>query len=148
MKNFIQHIIILFLAAMISYAGAGINIYSYCCSDCSVYGADVILANKCCETHHHHHDHETAPDENDVCHDHAQDESCCSLENVSFDWSQVLASNIFIQAPVFVAGIDDLMSITPSSIISTYSEANLYSFGDPPFYEPRTYLAFIRVLLI
>lgn len=148
MKNFIQHIIILFLAATISYGGAGINIYSYCCSDCSVYGADVILANKCCETHHHHHDHETMPDENDVCHDHAQDESCCSLENVSFDWSQVLASNIFIQAPVFVAGIEDLLSITPTSGSSFYSELNPHIFNDPPFNEPRTYLAFIRVLLI
>ncbi|MGL5563145.1 MAG: hypothetical protein ACRDCN_11065 [Tannerellaceae bacterium] len=148
MKKFIQHIIILFLAATISYGGAGINIYSYCCSDCSVYGADVILANKCCETHHHHHDHETTPDESDVCHDHAQDESCCSLENLSFDWSQVLASNIFIQAPVFVAGINDLLSISPTSISSFYSEIHPHHFDDPPFYEPRTYLAFIRVLLI
>ncbi len=147
MKNFIQHIIILFLAATISYGGAGINIYSYCCSDCSVYGADVILANKCCETHHHH-DHETVPNENDVCHDHAQDESCCSLENVSFDWSQVLASNIFIQAPVFVAGIEDLLSVTPTSISAFYSDINPFSVDDPPFNKPRTYLAFIRVLLI
>lgn len=147
MKNFIQHIILLFLAATISYSGAGVNIYSYCCSDCSMYGADVILANKCCETHHHH-DHDAVPDDNEVCHDHAQDESCCSLENLSFDWSQVLASNIFIQAPVFVAGVDYLLSLTPISMASFYSDIKPHSVEDPPFYEPRSYLAFIRVLLI
>ena len=44
------------MAALVFYGGAGINVITYCCIDCSSIGIEALLNGKCCDIHHHDHD--------------------------------------------------------------------------------------------
>ena len=48
MKRLISNILLLLLATMISYIGAGINITSFCCNDCRETGTMHKVEMSCC----------------------------------------------------------------------------------------------------
>ena len=70
MKKTFINIFTVFMAVLVFYGGAGINVISYCCKECRSAGVDALLIDKCCEIHHHNHakihDHE-----------HESSKSCC-----------------------------------------------------------------------
>ena len=51
MKKIVTYLFIVFLATLVFYGGAGVNLVTYCCGDCRMEGVTVLLENKCCEMH-------------------------------------------------------------------------------------------------
>ncbi|MFA6862592.1 MAG: hypothetical protein WCS11_01750 [Dysgonamonadaceae bacterium] len=51
MKKFLSTFFVFLLAFVITYAGSGINAYSFCCDDCYTYGVEAITGLKCCDVH-------------------------------------------------------------------------------------------------
>lgn len=52
MKKFLSISLVFLLAIVITYAGSGINVYSFCCDDCYSFGVEAIASNRCCDIHH------------------------------------------------------------------------------------------------
>ena len=44
------------MSVLVFYGGTGINIISYCCTECRSAGINVLINNKCCDIHNHRHD--------------------------------------------------------------------------------------------
>ena len=55
MKKTFAHILAFFMATLVFYGGAGINIITYCCIECRSAGIEALLNDKCCDIHHHDH---------------------------------------------------------------------------------------------
>ena len=49
MKNALTYLFVVFLAALVFYGGAGVNLVTYCCTDCSSEGVTALLESKCCD---------------------------------------------------------------------------------------------------
>ena len=82
MKRFLFISLTFLLAIVITYAGSGINAYSFCCDDCYTYGLEAIVADKCCDTHHNEFSSEQVANDNAASmntHEH------CSLERLDMD---------------------------------------------------------------
>ena len=56
MKKTFTNIVVVFMAVLVFYGGAGVNIISYCCNECRSAGIEALINDKCCEIHHHNHD--------------------------------------------------------------------------------------------
>ena len=63
--------IVVFMAVLVFYGGAGINIISYCCKECRSAGIEALINNKCCDIHNHNH-------ENEHNRKHTLSASCCN----------------------------------------------------------------------
>lgn len=147
MKKKVTYLFILFLATLIFYGGAGVNLVTYCCGDCRSEGVAVLLETDCCEVHGH--EHGDASDElltgmELSC---GTEDTCCDLERVSFDWNSVGLLIVNLQ-PV----VTDLMpfSISPLSQFPLLAENKLFLNDDeaPPIVCPRIYLSLLTTLLI
>ena len=88
MKKIVTYLFIVFLATLVFYGGAGVNLVTYCCGDCRMEGVTVLLENKCCEMHG-----QTWCSNQDGC--------CCDVEYVSFDWN-VFHGHLFNLQPVAI----------------------------------------------
>ena len=53
MKKFLSISLVFLLAFVITYAGSGINTYSFCCDDCHAFGVEAVAGDKCCDVHYH-----------------------------------------------------------------------------------------------
>ncbi len=51
MKRLLSISLIFLLAIVITYAGSGINAYSFCCEDCHTFGIEAIVGEKCGDIH-------------------------------------------------------------------------------------------------
>lgn len=83
MKKFLSLSLTLLLTFVITYAGSGINAYSFCCEDCHTYGVEAIAEDKCCDIHH-----DDDSSEQDFSDDNAFCESShdqCTLERMDID---------------------------------------------------------------
>ena len=156
MRKKAAYLCILFLATLIFYGGAGVNLVTYCCGDCRSEGVAVLLEKDCCEVHGHEHG-----DANEHTEEHAEanlpagtantlcgtEDAYCDLERVSFDWNSVAQLVVNLQ-PVVI----DLLSfgISSASLPAFLPENKLFLFADnsPPFVCPRIYLSLLTTLLI
>ena len=83
MKKFLSISLLFLLAIVITYAGSGINIYSFCCDDCHTVGVEAITTNKCCDIHHDEHSSkENIFDIVDTC---EKSHDQCTLERMDID---------------------------------------------------------------
>ena len=85
MKNAVTYLFIVFLASLIFYGGAGVNLITYCCGDCRTEGVAVLLNDTCCDVHEHNCC--STADEVSACDSGCCEEDCCDMERISFDWS-------------------------------------------------------------
>ena len=85
MKNAVTYLFIVFLASLIFYGGAGVNLITYCCGDCRTEGVVVLLNDTCCDVHEH--SCCSTADEVSACDSGCCEEDCCDMERISFDWS-------------------------------------------------------------
>lgn len=145
MKNTVSYLFIVFLATLVFYGGAGINLVTYCCGDCRTEGVEVLLDDKCCEIHDH--DHSEAVEEKLSASGQMDEESCCNLERVSFDWnSSTLPSTQLQPAVVDLFSFGTLhASLIPSLF---FSDCLFQETDRPPLVGPRVYLSLLNVLLI
>lgn len=139
MRKKAAYLCILFLATLIFYGGAGVNLVTYCCGDCRSEGVAVLLEKDCCEVHGHEHG------EADVLCE--TEDACCDLERVSFDWNSTSQLIVNLQ-PVVI----DLLSlgISSASLPASLPENKVFLFDDnsPPVVCPRFYLSLLTTLLI
>ena len=134
MKKIVTYLFIVFLATLVFYGGAGVNLVTYCCGDCRMEGVTVLLENKCCEMHG-----QTWCSNQDGC--------CCDVEYVSFDWN-VFHGHLFNLQPVaidLISYICSRLSLVPVPFINKAGEIERES---PPGFNAGTYLSFLTVLLI
>ncbi len=86
MKKFLSVSLTVLLAIVITYAGSGINAYSFCCEDCQTYGIEAIVESKCCDIHHEVCQSEQIVNNDALCSDsHGQ----CSLERLDIDLQSI-----------------------------------------------------------
>lgn len=82
MKKLLSISLTILLAIVMTYAGSGVNVYSFCCEDCHSYGIEAIANDMCCDIHHNNCSTEQVADDNASCTD-AQGH--CSLERLDID---------------------------------------------------------------
>lgn len=83
MKKFLSISLVFLLAFVITYAGSGINTYSFCCDDCHAFGVEAVAGDKCCDVHY-----DECSSEQDISHNAVTCESPhehCSIERLDID---------------------------------------------------------------
>lgn len=146
MKNTVTYLFIVFLAALVFYGGAGVNLITYCCGDCRTEGVTALLDNKCCEIHEHQHCTDAAKHLSTCCHP-GEEDGCCDVEYVSFDWNVFHGVGFDLQPAAI-----DLMSLAVSNLslipVPFVDESGDIEQDSPPGIYPDTYLSLLTVLLI
>ena len=146
MKKTVTVVLILFLACIVGYGGAGVNFINYCCQECAVQGVDAVVNDLCCETHGH--DHVNFMNEKGEVFRHDGDCLNCGLKRVKFEWTDDTDDIPVIQVPSF-----DLSYLSSDIIQSLIPAAPVYShcfvpLDGPPILCPRVYLSLLTTLLI
>lgn len=82
MKRFLSISFTFLLAFVITYAGSGVNAYSFCCDDCHTYGIEAIAGDMCCDIHHSECSTEQDNTDNAICESSEQE---CTLDRLDID---------------------------------------------------------------
>ncbi len=90
MKKFLSISLTFLLAIVITYAGSGINAYSFCCEDCHTFGVEAIVGDKCCDIHDDECSAEQESSENAICDNSHQH---CSLDRLDIDLQDAPSEN-------------------------------------------------------
>ena len=163
--------VIMLMAALFFYGGAGINLISYCCNLCRNAGIEAVLNDKCCDIHRHNHaTHQiphlvsgccfseceahdidvtagVTPDRFPFYIDHAPD-NCCKMKRISFDLFSTNSSEHEIS---LTSVFSDFISFNLLDV--TYLDISPVAIHTPephgpPIALPRDYLSILTVLLI
>lgn len=145
MKNRVTYLFVVLLASLIFYGGAGVNLITYCCGDCQTEGVAVLLNDNCCEVHEHD-CCGTAP-EPQAGHSCCNDEECCGIQRIDFEWSSSDNPVVELQPAVIelLSYGSSLYSLIPYPTNNKYFAS---SQDSPPVVCPRIYLNMLSVLLI
>lgn len=145
MKNRVTYLFVVLLATLIFYGGAGVNLITYCCGDCRTEGVAVLLNDNCCEVHEH--DCCGTTPEPQAGHSCCNDEDCCGIQRIDFEWSSSDNPVVELQPAVMelLSYGSSLYSLTPYPSNNKYFASNQDS---PPVVCPRIYLNMLSVLLI
>lgn len=145
MKNTVTYLFIVFLATLIFYGGAGVNLITYCCGDCRTEGVAVLLNDNCCEVHEH--SCCGAAGEATACNSGCCEDDCCGVERISFDWSSSANPVVELQPAVIdlLSFASPLASLLPIPSIKEYTAQDQ---DGPPVVCPRIYLNLLTTLLI
>ena len=158
MKKIFTHIFAIFMAVLVFYGGAGVNIISYCCKECRSAGIEALVSDKCCEIHNHSHsqaNHKHTSSTsccNHIAHaeesQHSSDDSC-NIERIDFDWSSQNTDELEIDFSPNVHDLfsNNLFSNSPAHL-SLICENGTVMPNGPPLACPRDYLSILTVLLI
>ncbi len=90
MKKLLSISLTFLLAIVITYAGSGINAYSFCCDDCHTYGVEAIVGEKCCDIHHDEQAAEQEGNDITIC-ETSHDQ--CSLDRLDIDLQDAPSEN-------------------------------------------------------
>jgi len=136
---------VVIMAALVFYGGAGVNIASFCCDDCRKAGMEVLKGDMCCEIHGHSHDDMPAIESAEGRFGHS-DEMCCNMMRKNFDWNYDNDVEIDLQP----LALDLLAFGTPDASLIPIPFVNEVTFVMPtgPPLCPRTYLSLLTTLLI
>lgn len=143
MKQKVTILLILMLAGLVFYGGAGVNIISYCCNHCRVAGIEAIIENQCCELHDHDHSVQKANQMLYV-------DGCtteCGMERLYFDWTSVQSLFPNLQPAVFDLWFAKALNISLLPELQIKDLLSVTSIG-PPVNCPRLYLSILTILLI
>ncbi|NDW18191.1 hypothetical protein D0T53_04565 [Dysgonomonas sp. 216] len=150
MKNYVTKIIAIFLASVISITGVEAVVANFCCDNCITlyhlgetcpkHNTEIKKQHSCCSSHNE--DIETTE-----CIDNHADDNCCSIERISIDLDSVHFKHQ-LNSP-FTSIISSWI-ITDIQVFDRLYTTKVHSYPeDPPeLFTPRTYLAFIRTLII
>ena len=156
MKKIFTNLFAVFMAVLVFYGGAGVNIISYCCNDCRAAGIEALIHDKCCDIHHHNHDqdqdHNHESDSSKSCcntlKDHSSDDNC-NMERIDFDWNVQNADELKIELSPDVHNLfSDSFLNNSYAYLPVMSEDNTVMPKGPPLVLPRDYLSILTVLLI
>jgi len=175
MKRICTYTAVFFLAAILLYGGAGLNVIHFCCDGCRISGTPLMTAKAdVCAEDSHLHSHDCCGHETNCCdseaavaddatvagdataagviaccsHNDHSGADCCSFERISFD--------LFSQhAPKLISDPSSLCidlftcDLYRSSFLSCNSCEVINDLPNgPPLPAPRDYLSLLSILLI
>lgn len=148
MKRKLTYLLLAMMSVLLCYGGAGVNLVSYCCTDCETEGVTALISDKCCEIHDHY-DNSTSNHSHlgvtDSC-GHAQEDSC-SLERIEFEW-QSFPAPVFSFCPM-MCYLPISLALYLCPILSDVTEDNnQLDDSPPPVPLPKLYLSLLTTLLI
>ncbi|MGL5937309.1 MAG: hypothetical protein ACRCY5_01100 [Phocaeicola sp.] len=157
MKVVIRNSLVILLTLLVTYGGAGVNLFTYCCNDCRSEGVSAILEEKCFDVH------ESSHAESDDLHAHCgescqaleweetlQDrgEASCNINRIDTHWevsqlsSMALVPILLTLPPFFTTQQACLVKPVVEKICTTHCN------NGPPVQPPRSYLSLLTTLLI
>ena len=147
MKNTVTSICVVIMALLLFYGGAGVNLITYCCNDCRAEGVAVLMEDRCCEIHEHQHCSESDTKNDCTDHSHADEEDCCDVERVDFEWNALQIPPMQMQPVVLdlAALMATIYSLIPDPYVQSYDFIEKW---DPPVTCPKVYLSLLNTLLI
>ena len=146
MKKFLSISLTILLSIVITYAGSGINAYSFCCEDCYTFGVEAIADQKCCDIHEDDCTEEDSFD-NAIC-ETSHDQ--CSLERLNIDLQDISIENSKTQISIkeldilFTTLFNNLNKIEIDEPITRY----ISQTQKPPNLSNLVYFSLLETLII
>ena len=147
MKKIISITFTLLLAFIFTYAGSGINAYTFCCDDCHTEGVEAIVEDKCCDVHHHEAIVETENSMDAFC-EGSHDQ--CSLERGSLNLQEISTENEHVNLTAhsadfaFITLLYNLTFNTELAAITDY----ISETQKPPNLSKLDYFSLLETLII
>ncbi|MDD2476173.1 MAG: hypothetical protein PHI32_09700 [Dysgonamonadaceae bacterium] len=147
MKKFLSISLTILLATLITYAGSGINAYSFCCDDCHTYGIEAIVGEGCCDIHEDECSVEQESKDNAICDNSHQQ---CSLDRLDIDLQDISTERNQSHISVKVLDISFTTSLhhinqnTEDELITGY----ISQTQKPPNLSKQTYFSLLETLII
>ena len=147
MKKFLSISLVFLLAIVITYAGSGINAYSFCCEDCHAFGVEAVAADKCCDLHHHEHSEEEESNSNAIC-DNSHDQ--CSIDRLDVDLEDARTKSNQIQKHIKQLDIYFTTLLYPSNRVEPDETITEYvsQTQRPPNLSELVYFSLLETLII
>ena len=147
MKKLLSISITVLLAIVITYAGSGINAYSFCCEDCHTFGVEAIVANNCCDIHHDEHSEEQESNDIAIC-ETSHDQ--CSLDRLDIDLQDAPTDNNQAQISIKLLDIYFTTLLYPSNRIEPDKTitGDLSQTQRPPNLSEIVYFTMLETLII
>lgn len=148
MKKFSSTLFTLILAFVITYAGSGINAYSFCCDDCYTFGVEAITNHKCCDVHENDCAFEDQTTSENTFSEDSHDQ--CQLDRLNLDLKDTSSENeqSFIKISVLktflTATLDNLIQYTENEPFIGYVSQS----QKPPNLSKWVYFSLLETLLI
>lgn len=145
MKKFLSISLTILLAIVITYAGSGINAYSFCCEDCHTIGVEAVTGDKCCDIHH---DDFSSKHDDAAC-DNSHDQ--CSLDRLDIDLQNV--STVKSQTQTYIKHLD----VHFTTLFTSYNKViqedkTIIGFvtqsQKPPNLSKQIYFSLLEILII
>lgn len=144
MKKAMSYLFVVFLAALVFYGGAGVNLITYCCGDCRTESMIGLSDEGCCKGRSAHAQKDTSVS---ACCQVEEEDGCCDVEYISFDWT-VFHHAVFDFQPLAVDLISSSIAHLSSIPLLLSKEAGKNGQDSPPRKTPDVYLSFLTILLI
>ena len=146
MRRVCTYPIVFFMAALIFYGGAGMNVAFFCCNDCQSAGIEGIIEGVCCGVHHHEHDEMNSKESGMDYAGHSH-EMCCFLSRIAYDWNTSRTSMSNPEPDSYNLSAMQLPDVL--TVSSPFVKDKTYeSSSGPPFLSPQAYLSLLNTLLI
>lgn len=147
MKRFLSISLTMLLALVMTYAGSGINAYSFCCEDCHTFGIEAIAENKCCDLHHNEHDANQNVLNDAAC---ESEHHTCSLDRLVIDLQEITNERNPLQS--FAKQLDVCVltiHYKQSNVEQDETTAGYISTTQkPPNLSKNTYFSLLETLII
>ncbi|NLZ94309.1 MAG: hypothetical protein GX921_00595 [Bacteroidales bacterium] len=148
MKKILSISLIFLLAFVITYAGSGINAYSFCCDDCYTFGVEAITTNKCCDIHEN--ECSTEQDSSDNAPSCESSHEHCSIERLDIDIEGISSETNQNQLSIRV--LDTLFPTLPylskQEIEIKESTGLITQTQKPPNLSKHIYFSLLEILII
>ena len=147
MKKLLSISITVLLAIVITYAGSGINAYSFCCEDCQTFGVEAIVGEKCCDVHHYESSAEQESNDNAFC-ETSHDE--CSIDRLDIDLQDAPSENNEAQTAIQLMDFHFTTLLYPSNRIEPDENTTGYvsQTQRPPNLSEIVYFTMLETLII
>ena len=147
MKRFLTYIISIFIASLVFYGGAGVNLVSYCCSCCEKHGIESLMESRCCKMRAHQHAEKSATNDKAFTAKNCKDNHKCGFERINFEWISDNNQTVEIEPIVHDLFFASLLHLEIIFDNNPFYEV-LRITGPPVTVVPRTYLSLLTTLLI
>lgn len=149
MKKFLSISVSFLLAFVITYAGSGINAYSFCCDECHTYGIEAIAGDICCDIHHDEPASEQNTPENDVTCDSLHEQQC-SLDRLDIDPQDAPSERSQTQTIIKQLDISftDLLYLSNKIVKDETITAYITQTQKPPNLSKHVYFSLLETLII
>ena len=148
MKKFLSISFVYLLAVAITYAGSGINAYSFCCDVCYTVGVEAITSSICCDIHQD----ECTPEENNSDNTTSSENSHeeCSIERLDIDTEDISFETN--QSKLSIKVLNTLFSTLPYLSNEEIEVKEVTGFitqtQKPPNLSKNDYFSLLEILII